>query len=145
MEEWSARDIQQKKKMILMEVFKLTGTAKIPLAIDRVREILSSELGGKVLIFAHHRNVLDGIEKGCLEGVRHIRIDGSTAPRERQAQVERFQTDAGIRVALLSLTAAGLALTLTAANRALFVELFWTPGSLLQVCLFPSSLPCLLL
>eukprot|EP00624_Nannochloropsis_granulata_P006155 evm.model.NODE_44685_length_7799_cov_24.510193.1 len=45
MAEWSARDIHQRKKMILMEVFKLTGTAKIPLAIDRVRGILSSELG----------------------------------------------------------------------------------------------------
>jgi SWI/SNF-related matrix-associated actin-dependent regulator of chromatin subfamily A-like protein 1 len=46
--------------------------------------------------------------------------------------VQRFQEDPRLRVALLSLTAAGVALTLTAARRAVFAELFWTPAALLQ-------------
>lgn len=132
MEDWSAREIQQRKKVLLMEVFRLTGTAKIPLAVDRVKALLASELSGKFLVFAHHMNVMNGIEDGCLRDVPHIRIDGSTPPPERQARVDTFQTDTGVRVALLSLTAAGLALTLTAASRVLFAELFWTPGALLQ-------------
>lgn len=128
----TAQEAQRERKMLLMEVFKLTGQAKIPLAVARIEELLGAEHAGKMLVFAHHRSVLDAIEAASLRGVPHIRIDGGTAPRERQAQVELFQSDPSVRVALLSLTAAGLALTLTAASRVLFVELFWTPGALLQ-------------
>lgn len=43
-----------------------------------------------------------------------------------------FQTDAAIRVALLSIQASGEAITLTASSTAWFAELGWTPASLLQ-------------
>ena len=37
-----------------------------------------------------------------------------------------------MHVALLSITAAGVAVTLTSASRVLFAELFWTPSLLIQ-------------
>lgn len=46
-----------------------------------VSSILADEMtGGKVLVFAHHRNVLDALEMGVLKrcGVEFIRIDGRT-------------------------------------------------------------------
>lgn len=43
-----------------------------------------------------------------------------------------FQTDAAIRVALLSIEATGVAITLTASSTVWFAELCWTPASLLQ-------------
>lgn len=46
-----------------------------------VSDILADEItGGKVLVFAHHRNVLNALEEGVLKagGVEYIRIDGST-------------------------------------------------------------------
>lgn len=125
-------ELQQRKKWLLMDMFMQTGMAKVPSVIARVRHLLADELSGKMLIFAHHRDVLDQIEKKALRNLPYIRIDGSTQPRERQARTQRFQTDASVRVALLSLTAAGVAITLTAANRAIFAELFWTPAALLQ-------------
>lgn len=43
--------------------------------------ILSDKMtGGKLLVFAHHRNVLDALEQGVLKTghVEYIRIDGRT-------------------------------------------------------------------
>ena len=45
--------------------------------------------------------------------MNHICIDGSVPPEKRQGLVNRFQMDAGVRVALLSIKAAGVGLTLT--------------------------------
>lgn len=50
--------------------------------LDRhVSDVLADEMtGGKVLVFAHHRNVLDALEQGVLKTgkVEYIRIDGRT-------------------------------------------------------------------
>ena len=47
--------------------------------------------------------------------------------------MEAFQKDPRIQVAVLSITAAGVGLTLTAANAVVFAELVWVPGQILQV------------
>lgn len=46
--------------------------------------------------------------------------------------MKKFQTCDNVRVALLSVTAAGVGLTLTAASTVIFAELHWTPGVLAQ-------------
>lgn len=46
--------------------------------------------------------------------------------------MDRFQDTASISVILLSITAAGVGITLTAASVAVFAELYWTPGSMAQ-------------
>ena len=46
-----------------------------------VTDILADEMtGGKVLVFAHHRNVLDALEQSVVRTgrVEYIRIDGRT-------------------------------------------------------------------
>lgn len=47
-------------------------------------DILADEMtGGKVLVFAHHRNVLDALEQSVVRTgrVEYIRIDGRTKVR----------------------------------------------------------------
>lgn len=49
-----------------------------------VSDILADEMsGGKVLVFAHHRNVLDALEQSVVRTgrVEYIRIDGRTKVR----------------------------------------------------------------
>ena len=44
---------------------------------------------------------------------KHIVIDGSVPPQKRQGLVNDFQNDTRVKVALLSIQAAGVGLTLT--------------------------------
>lgn len=49
-----------------------------------------------------------------------MRIDGSTTPEKRNQNVNDFQSKSTLRVALLSITAAGVGLTLTASSTVIF-------------------------
>mmetsp|Transcript_28476 Transcript_28476/g.39742 ORF Transcript_28476/g.39742 Transcript_28476/m.39742 type:complete len:238 (-) Transcript_28476:149-862(-) len=115
----------------LAEVFWMTGEAKIEAVCAYAKYLLES--GQRFLMFAHHRVVLDEIE-AVLEQMRvdFVRIDGQTPPAQRYSLAERFQNDENVRVALLSMTAAGTGLTLHSASLVVFAELFWVPGQLLQ-------------
>ena len=71
------------------------------------------------MVFAHHINVLDGLEEavqsmtyttdsGMELRVGHMRIDGKTSSKLRSDRVKTFQGDEHCRVALLSIKAAGV-------------------------------------
>lgn len=64
--------------------------------------------------------------------VRCIRIDGSTPPASRQELVQQFQRRPEVKLAVLSIKAAGVGLTLTAASLVVFGELTWTPADIIQ-------------
>ena len=117
----------------LMEAWKLTGSAKL----DAISKYLSTlcECGGvqKLLVFAHHIEVLDHIESFCrAKRWGRVRIDGSTSAPLRLQAVEKFQADRSVRIAILGMTAAGVGITMTAASTVLFAELHWTPATILQ-------------
>ncbi|KAH0484355.1 MAG: uncharacterized protein KVP18_001876 [Porospora cf. gigantea A] len=113
------------------ELFALTAQAKLKAAGDYVKYVLLS--GCKFLVFAHHRTMLDHLEKVVLkENVDYIRIDGSVSQDKREAQVRHFSTCEDCRVAILSITAAGVGLNLTAAGTVVFAELYWVPGQMMQ-------------
>lgn len=62
------------------------------------------------------------------QNVVYIRIDGSTPSAERQQLCEKFQSCSSSCVAVLSITAANMGLTLHSADLVVFAELFWNPG-----------------
>ncbi|EKX39033.1 hypothetical protein GUITHDRAFT_76774, partial [Guillardia theta CCMP2712] len=122
---------QSRKKALIMKMYVDTGVAKLQAIQEYVADLI--ECGAKFLVFAHHMEILDGLEDVVSKKkVQYIRIDGSTPSRERQLRVSSFQESSSVRVAILSVTAAGTGLTLTAANLVVFAELHWTPGILLQ-------------
>uniref|UniRef100_A0A915PPC1 SWI/SNF-related matrix-associated actin-dependent regulator of chromatin subfamily A-like protein 1 n=1 Tax=Setaria digitata TaxID=48799 RepID=A0A915PPC1_9BILA len=87
----------------------------------------------KLLVFAHHQVVLDMISMDVAKkGLRSIRIDGATVSRSRDEQCRLFQENDDVVVAVLSITAAGIGITLTAASVVVFAELHWNPGTLKQ-------------
>ena len=128
-------EIVEKKKKPMLALYSLTGQSKIPKIVEYVTELLESGL--KILVFAHHLEVMDKIEESVQkmkgkEKPGYIRIDGGVAMSKRQALVTRFQEDKKVRIAILSIEAAGTGFTLTAASTVVFAELTWSPMSLLQ-------------
>jgi SWI/SNF-related matrix-associated actin-dependent regulator 1 of chromatin subfamily A len=106
-----------------------TALTKLPAAMDFLVNVLASE--DKIVVFAHHHDVIDGLVEGLVEyGVTSI--DGRTSLANRQIAVETFQTDPKTRVIVGSIGAMGTGFTLTAASYVAFVELDWVPGNLAQ-------------
>ena len=63
--------------------------------------------GAKFLVFAHHLCMLDALEEFAnKKKFGYIRIDGQVPPEKRHERVKDFQTKVGVRLAILSLTAA---------------------------------------
>ncbi len=111
----------------LNELKQLAGLGKVPAAREAIDGYL--EAGRKVVVFAHHRAVLDELQSTLAAGT-FARIDGNTALDDRQAAVERFQFNDACRVFLGSTKAAGVGLTLTAASDVLVVEQEWVAADL---------------
>ena len=100
--------------------------AKVPQVIEHLENTT-----GKVLVFAHHRDVVAKlVEALASEGV--VSITGDTENEDRQPIVARFQTDPAIRFFVGNMKAAGVGLTLTASSHVVFAELDWTPSNISQ-------------
>lgn len=116
-----------------LNLWRETSAVKTPKAIDYVEALLTSNDSEPLILFAHHKTMLDALEDLLIKRrVGYIRIDGQVDSASRQQFATQFQDDPLCRVALLSITAAGVGLTLTRACLVLFVELYWNPGILMQ-------------
>ncbi|XP_030642537.1 SWI/SNF-related matrix-associated actin-dependent regulator of chromatin subfamily A-like protein 1 [Chanos chanos] len=126
------RHSKMQEKEALLVFYNHTAEAKTRAIMEYIMDML--ECGReKFLVFAHHKQVLDTITKELGEkGISFIRIDGSTPSAERQALCDKFQFSQKSCVAVLSITAANMGLTLHSADLVVFAELFWNPGVLIQ-------------
>lgn len=124
--------VSAEQKSVIMEVYKKTADLKVKFIQEYVDTLLHG--GEKFLIFAHHTCLLDAIEHSCnrKKDCKYIRIDGNTPSHSRANLVDSFQNDDSVRVAILSIRAAGVGLTLTAASTVVFAEMTWTPGEIIQ-------------
>lgn len=103
-----------------------------------VKHVQASLDGGeeKIVLFAHHHEVMDAIERGLAEyGV--ARIDGDVSTRMRDYRIEQFarQPNGGPRVFLGQNIACqtGMDGLQSVASRAILVEPDWTPDVNLQL------------
>jgi SWI/SNF-related matrix-associated actin-dependent regulator 1 of chromatin subfamily A len=103
---------------------RLTGLAKVAPVVEWVWEWLEST-DRKIILFGVHREVLGAVVEQ-LKAFHPAVITGDTT--NRQAEVDRFQTDPQCRVFVGQVVAAGVGITLTAASDVLFLESSWTPS-----------------
>jgi len=111
----------QERLSDIFQCYRLTGLAKIHGIQEYLNDLLQNDI--KVLVFAHHTEVLDGIEAEVRKlKLKYVRIDGAVPIKKRYDNVKIFQEDEDTKVAILSITAAGTGLNLTAASTVVFAE-----------------------
>lgn len=119
------------RKKIISELFRETAAAKTAAVVRWVMSALSE--GRSFIFFAYHRVTLDAVEEAVSQAnISYMRIDGSTPAMKRNDNVEAFQNDDSMRIAILSIGAAGTGITLTRVSECVFGELYWVPGVMIQ-------------
>ncbi len=99
-------------------------SAKTELAKEILLEALDDD--HRVLFFSQFTGVLAMFRRWLdQEQITYEYLDGST--KDRQARVDRFNSDSGISVFLLSLRAGGTGLNLTGADTVLHYDQWWNP------------------
>jgi SNF2 family DNA or RNA helicase len=83
--------------------------------------------GHKALVFSQWTGLLDKVEPHLRSrALPFVRLDGKT--RDRGAAVDAFQADDGPPVMIISLTAGGTGLNLTAADHVFLLDPWWNPA-----------------
>jgi non-specific serine/threonine protein kinase len=103
-----------------------TGESAKMGALLETLETLRAE-GHKALVFSQFTKML-GLVKAELDarGIPYAYLDGRT--RDREARVDRFQSDPEVPFFLISLKAGGVGLNLTAADYVLHIDPWWNPA-----------------
>lgn len=129
-DEWS-QAASEKRKPTLAELQELTAylnACKLPKVREIIAELKEDE-NRAVLVFSTR---LDPLRQLAAEyGDDAVYIDGSMKPEDRQLAVDRIQKGQA-SIALLSLRAAGVGLTLTRADTVIFLDQDFVPANHLQ-------------
>jgi SWI/SNF-related matrix-associated actin-dependent regulator 1 of chromatin subfamily A len=115
---------------LLNTLRQVVGRGKVRAAIELAGDIL--ETGEQVVLFAHHKENVDALQKGLLVTGHVARIiDGGTPAKERQQLSSDFIAG---KFRILIVSSAGKeGLDLYSASHIIFVERLWTPADEEQI------------
>jgi SNF2 family DNA or RNA helicase len=100
-------------------------SAKLDALIDQLDQVIDEN--HKVLVFSQFTSLLSIVKLRLdAHGIPYEYLDGKT--RDREARVNRFQTDPDCKLFLISLKAGGLGLNLTAAEYVYLLDPWWNPA-----------------
>ncbi len=108
----------------LMKVRQVIAEEKIKNTCEIAENIV--EQGKKVIIFTNFTDTLNQITEHF--GKSAVKLDGSMSKQERQKAVDRFQEDEKIQVFVGNIKAAGVGITLTAAEAVIMNDLSFVPS-----------------
>lgn len=124
--------LQTGEKVGLSEMARIrqqVALSKVPDVVSHVTDLLENV--EKVIVFAHHRAVVDALFKG-LSAFSPVKVVGGMTDAKKQESVDSFQNDPGTRVFIGNIQAAGTGLTLTASSTVVFAELSFVPSDMSQ-------------
>lgn len=100
-------------------------SAKLEMLLARLKEVTAE--GHKALVFSQFTSLLSIVKTSLdAEGITYEYLDGQTT--DRKAPVDRFQSEGGAPVFLVSLKAGGTGLNLTAADYVFILDPWWNPA-----------------
>jgi SNF2 family DNA or RNA helicase len=103
------------------------GEAKAPAVAAYIEDLLQEGVN-KVVVATWHNSVIDYLsEKLKKHGL--VRMDGSMSTTRKQACVDQFQTNPGVRIIIGQMKVLGLGWTLTEAQDVVFAEFDYVPGN----------------
>jgi len=100
--------------------------------LEAFRELLAEAVddGHRLLVFSQFTSLLALLRAELdAQGAAYCYLDGSMAPRARQAEVDRFQETGDVAVFLISLKAGGTGLNLTGADTVVHFDPWWNPAA----------------
>lgn len=104
------------------------GVQKVEKIAELVKGELDSGLYDKIVIFAIHRDVIEGL-RVRLKDYGALTLYGGTRFDSANQNIDKFQRYDKFKVFIANITAAGIAINLTAAHNVLFIEQEWTPAA----------------
>jgi SWI/SNF-related matrix-associated actin-dependent regulator 1 of chromatin subfamily A len=106
------------------------GEAKLPAVIERLKCMLDLEEIPKIVMFSHHKSVMDGL-LDALSGYGLVQVRGGMSPTAKNQSVKDFINNDSVRLFSGQLDAAGFGIDglQHVANRVFVVEPAWTPGT----------------
>lgn len=117
---------QKAKRLVQLGYLKrMSAELKLPFVIEWIDQYLN-ESDGKLVLMGIHKTVMDPLWDRYKN--QAVLVTGSVRGNKRRMAVEAFQSNKRCRLFLGNIRAAGVGLTLTAANTMAFAELGWTPG-----------------
>lgn len=108
---------------------KTVALSKIPFVVEHVSNLLDS--GEKVILFAHHRDVISGLADG-LKDYSPVTYVGGMNEKHKDEAKRRFMEDDACRVFIGNIQAAGTGLTLTVSSTVVFAEMSYCPSDMEQ-------------
>lgn len=104
---------------------------KAPFVVEYVRDFLEDNEGQKVVIFAHHKDVIQEIYKGLVE-YSPVMITGDMNNVDRSKSEDYFRNSSKTKIIICSILAAGVGIDLSASSFVVFAEIDWVPGNMFQ-------------
>lgn len=130
--EGATRDLFTAEEPIaLASVRRLTAELKARPVARLLAEELADGAYDKIVVFALHNAALD-ILRDQLAPFSPCEIRGGQTDKQRQAEIDAFQTDPSRRVCLVQQKAGYHTITLHAAAQVAFLEQSWTPDENVQ-------------
>lgn len=115
------------------KIVKLRQTLEALKTQFLIETVESLSEGDKIIIFCEYMATVEAMKAAFnASGINCVSLVGADSSKRRQQAIDAFQTDPSVTVFIGTTSAAGVGITLTAANYVAFASLPWTPALMRQ-------------